>query len=321
MLLAVSPCTEPPKNLLPPVEKSGWVLPATDGPAQPVWGIKGGVHVGLWPAPGPRGLIRIYTPYLGQPERQPLNFVAVEPIVDGRRGFSELEHSAWDNAQGKRAWQTAALDSSPEPGVPWLPQPPDISPDGQTMSFTLCFEPFNNGAQTMVGVLLDKRKPHEVVLRTFAAKDSAPMQQFILTATMGNYARLRKIHLEDKTLSAAMLWPKDERARNGFEPHREWGADALRRDGDSALLLAEPDEASPENAEYSAGTPPWWPYRGTRAAQFWKTRVCEKLVGRVNARRTYWATDSPIPGGVAFENMEFAAPFAQGMEFVFGTLH
>jgi hypothetical protein len=30
-----------------------------------------------------------------------VNFIAVEPVVKGRRGFSELEHSRLDNVAGK----------------------------------------------------------------------------------------------------------------------------------------------------------------------------------------------------------------------------
>jgi hypothetical protein len=70
MLLSVSPCTEPPKNLLPPVEKSGFIVPAPECSALPVWGIREGIQVALWPTPGPRGLIRIYTPLAVQSTRR-----------------------------------------------------------------------------------------------------------------------------------------------------------------------------------------------------------------------------------------------------------
>ena len=39
----------------------------------------------------------------------------------------------------------------------------------------------------------------------------------------------------------------------------------------------------------------------------------------VNARRTYWASDNPIPGGVSFENVELIAPFRSGQSWTFGV--
>jgi hypothetical protein len=41
-------------------------------------------------------------------------------------------------------------------------------------------------------------------------------------------------------------------------------------------------------------------------------------VARVNARKTYWASQAAIPGGVAFENFELEAPFRPGQKLVFG---
>ncbi len=49
----------------------------------PVWGLKDGIRVGLAPTPGPRGLLRIYTPYLDQPFPRVVNFFSLEPTVEG----------------------------------------------------------------------------------------------------------------------------------------------------------------------------------------------------------------------------------------------
>ena len=38
----------------------------------------------------------------------------------------------------------------------------------------------------------------------------------------------------------------------------------------------------------------------------------------VNARYTYYGTDGPIPGGVAFENFELRERFHPGQPFIFG---
>ncbi len=90
------------ESLSPPLVQPPWIRPAPTAPTTPVWGHAAGLQVGLAPLPGPRGLLRIYTPYLGQPPRRMLNFIAIEPIVEGqtRRGYSELEPSDLDSAPG-----------------------------------------------------------------------------------------------------------------------------------------------------------------------------------------------------------------------------
>jgi hypothetical protein len=67
-----------------------WIRPSGAADVKPILGIGGGMSVGLSPLPGPRGLIRIYTPYLEQPPGRIMNFIALEPIVNGRRCLSEL---------------------------------------------------------------------------------------------------------------------------------------------------------------------------------------------------------------------------------------
>lgn len=80
-------------ELAPPEVGVLWVLPAQGKPARPIWGHANGMKVGLAPMPGPRGLLRIYSPYLGLEDSRMINFIAVEPIPSGmdKRGFSELE--------------------------------------------------------------------------------------------------------------------------------------------------------------------------------------------------------------------------------------
>src|SRR5262249_33750149 len=75
----------------PPVVDGIWLRPARNGNAEPVWGIKDGIAIGLWPTSGPRGLIRIYAPYLGQRRPRMVNYISIEPVVKGVRGQSELE--------------------------------------------------------------------------------------------------------------------------------------------------------------------------------------------------------------------------------------
>src|SRR5262245_44068695 len=86
-------CRRASVDHMPPVEALGgdlWIQPA-NAEDDPHWGFKNGIAVGLWPTDGPRGLIRIYTPYLCQSFQRVVNFIAVEPVVQGQRGQSELE--------------------------------------------------------------------------------------------------------------------------------------------------------------------------------------------------------------------------------------
>ena len=94
-------------DLADPVVEGVWLRPPpTAKPAKPVWGFAKGLRVGLSPLPGPRGLLRVYTPYAGQPEWRMINFIAIEPIVEGdtRRAYSELEPSSLAEGRGKVMW-------------------------------------------------------------------------------------------------------------------------------------------------------------------------------------------------------------------------
>src|SRR5687768_6674967 len=86
------------------VNAHAWIRGGDDG-TQPRWGIEGGLYFSIHPATrGPRGLIRIHAPTLPDGKYDLVNFIAVEPIVAGRRGLSELEHSKLDGRDGKRLW-------------------------------------------------------------------------------------------------------------------------------------------------------------------------------------------------------------------------
>jgi hypothetical protein len=54
--------------LTPPEVGAKWVRPVQGKEAQAVWGHADGIREGLAPLPDPRGLLRIYTPYLGHKE-------------------------------------------------------------------------------------------------------------------------------------------------------------------------------------------------------------------------------------------------------------
>ena len=315
----------PPRPLARPVRRGGWIVPGQGAAAMPVWGIDGGIAVGLWPMGGPRGLIRVYAPYLGHPPGRMINYVAVEPVVGRRRGFSELERSGLDGAAGKRMWTGAEMQRSPRPELPWQPAKAKLFRVGniEAMTFFVCVEPFANGARPIVQVTLRQDRPYEVAFRVFSATGGAKMDACCLTATMGNYARLRRLWLKERVIEAEDLWPgfKPRGPRGlGFAPRRQWGIDRMVTLGGEAVVAATPDEPNPAGAAYDQSVPRPWRYRGRPAVQYWISQRRDDLVVRVNGRATYWNSQATIPGGMSFENFELHAPFQDGDEFRFGVV-
>jgi hypothetical protein len=302
------------------VEDGPFLRPAAGTAAVPEWGIKGGIAVGLWPNGGPRGLIRVYTPYLGQTRRRVMNFVAVEPVVRGSRGLSELEASALDHVPGKAMWTADTLEGDPKARPPWQPARGVVGSIGgkKTLSFYVYVEPFANGARPVVEVQLREDRPHEVAFRVFSAPGGAPMRACVLTATMGNFARLRKLWLKDRVEEAHALYRSARFRPDGFADQRQWGVGALLVVDGEAVVAARPDEPDPVRATYGSDVHANWHYQGRTATQYWRAPAGRNLVARVNARKTYWASKAAIPGGVAFENFEMEAPFQPGQKFVFG---
>jgi hypothetical protein len=314
-----------PAVLAKPVESGAWIIPAEGEASQPVWGMKGGVAVGLWPKIGPRGLLRIYAPYLDHPPDRMVNFIAIEPIVNGVRGYSELELSGLDGRHGKAMWTADDFDADPKPRAPWRPARGRITGMGrsQTLTFHLFTERFDNGARVVVKVVLRQDRPYEVSLTTFAAEGCAPMNACVLTATMGNYGRLRDLWLRDEVVRSTLLFRDAKLDEHGFFPPRDWNANRMLTSGGDLVAAAASNEADPARGNEKTMKRSWR-YVGKPATHYWKTKADDsRCVVRVNGRRTYWPDktggDGPIPGGVSFENFELEAPFRQGQEFRFGV--
>ncbi len=309
--------------LSPPFIDGRWVQPSASSPAEPVWGHAEGLQVGLWPTGGPRGLFRIYAPYLGHQNGRMINYVAIEPVDlhSGSRGFSELEWSRLDNVQGLRFWTT----DDPADETPVDPREPargTVTLDGdiETLTVIVRIEPYENGAHVYVELTFRSDRPYEVGFSTYVASGSIPLAACIVTATMGNYARLRTLHLADRTIDAADLWPGF--AGDGFAPHVTFTADELLRTPDGGVLfVVTPNEADPASAEYAAGTPRDWKYTGASATQYWRCEdALPSLRGCVNGRTKYWATTAPVPGGISFENVELVERFRNGAQYWFGVV-
>jgi hypothetical protein len=299
-----------------------WVRPCQTGPAQPVWGHADGLRVGLWPMPGPRGLLRVYAPYLEHSEDRMLNYLAIEPVVAGSifRSFSELEWSALDDEQGMRLWSADSPDD-PTPRDPDDPARGVIShQDGiEILTVYVFVEPFQSGARVYLRLRFRSDRPYEVGIATHTQPSSATLRTCIVTATMGNYARLRTLYLRDSVRTAAELWPTFEGL--DFAPHVCFSVDQLIRTPDGGVLfVTTPNEAHPDDAEYAPGTFIGWKYSGDVATQYWRCEnPSDELWGCVNARAAYWASQSPIPGGISFENFELVEPFHEGAEYWFGV--
>jgi hypothetical protein len=312
----------PPDVPRPPVVEGRWLRPSSSSPAVPRWGHAEGLQIGLAPLPGPRGLLRVYAPYLGHPESVVINYVAIEPIPRGRteRGLSELERSQLDGVSGKRLWSVDNLEDN-APRSPSSPARGIVEQaDGvETLRVFVLSEPFGNGARVAVRLSFRADRPHEVGLATHRLDGSVELDRCILTATMGNYARLRRLHLADRVATPQELWP--DFAGAGFTPHARFRLADLSRDPHGAALAsATTDEPNPAEADYAFGTRRHWRYQGAKARQTWRVEIPDpRLEVLVNARRVYWSSLAPIPGGASFENFEMSSPFEEGGEFWFGV--
>ena len=254
-----------------------------------------------------------------------VNFIAVEPIVRGQRGFSELEPSALDHARGKRLWAAGdtnlpaglAADAPQQPLVPgWLSRP---SLGVEQLNVTVRVEPFDNGARLHLLISQRSDAPDEIQLAVHTDPGSAPLDYCILTATMGNLARTRLLWLKDEAVSSLKLYP--EHKGEGFAPHQLYPLDRLARTMQGDVVVAVTTDEDDPASVYPFPGRQLWHYGGFKVSQYWKKSlgsVRDDLHVAVNARYTYWQSSRPIPGGVAFENFELRERFYEGQVFIFG---
>jgi len=280
----------------------------------PHWSVRGGLTLALHPKAihgndegGPRGLIRLGLPLRsGESFARLLNFVAVEPVTgQGQRGYSELETSPGDGKPGLRFWCD-----------------PPGRPEQNLLRLTIRMERFANGAHPFIVAELHTARPHEVRFTVYAEPDSAPMKQCILSATMGNYQRLRRLHLKGRVVTTAEALPQDP--GDGFTAHAVFPLKELVRDRNGVTgvtVEASGDERDP--GVLSRTLPPglFWAYPGENLVQYWRQPepVDADLAAVVNARKTYWRSQIPIPGGKSFENFELNAAFYPGQVFIYGV--
>ncbi|MBU6400227.1 MAG: hypothetical protein KGS61_07895 [Verrucomicrobia bacterium] len=308
--------------LATPVQGADWRIQ----PGPSLWGARGGLEFGIYPASvsgrgdgGPRGLIRLGYPSLPHGRYALINFIAVEPIVNGRRGFSELERSQLDGAPGKRFWVDPAAirvqavhprDSGSGARPPFATEQLEV---------TLRAEKFDNGAHVYLVATQRRDAPDEVAFTVHAEGDSAPMDCCILTATMGNMTRARELWLTNQVVSSLRLYPTYH--RDQFAPHATFPRARLRTTPAGDVMVAiTGDEAAPATVHPFPGADDWY-YGGGRVTQYWRVpagSVQNDLAAVVNGRFTYWQSRQPVPGGIAFENFEMRQRFRDGQQLIFG---
>ncbi len=293
---------------------------------QPIWGVRGGL---LWAIPpggfraagGPRGLIRVGYPISTNGGYELVNFIAVEPIVNGRRGLSELEHSALDNVRGKRFWAVGETNHAPDAAQPTLVSGRLTRPSAgvEQLEVTVRVEPFDNGARVRLVVSHRSDAPDEIRLAVHSEPGSSPIEHCVLTATMGNLARTRLLWLKDEVVSSLKVYP--EYKSDGFAPPQTYPLGRLAHTPQGDVVVAVTNDEDDPASVYPFPGRRHWRYGGFKVTQYWKKpggSTRGDLQAAVNARYTYWQTRRPIPGGVAFENFELREGFYEGQAFIFG---
>lgn len=307
---------------------SEWIRPQKAGDPL-VWGRRDGLVFGLYSQGGmrgPRGLIRVgvYSPETSTPEL--LNFIAVEPVVAGagprfdRMAFSELEMSQLDSGQrGKRMWVDAGSGGQAAAFRGRLETLHTGKAAVESLSVRIDVERFTqNGAHVYVIASIDSDRPKELRLKVFAEPDSPPLYELTLTATMGNYERLRLLWLNGRTIDSRQLFPDYE--GDAFVEKYNYPLTEMLRSGDGdAIVFCTSNERDPEKTEGN-GTA-HWVYTLPKLTQYWRVPghdVEPDLRVRVNARRDYWASQAPVLGGIAFENFEVRQRYVLGQTFIYG---
>ena len=323
--------------------KVQWIRPDNErDPA--IWGIRNGIMVSLWPAAieevkpgeggGPRGLLRIGYEYMGVPYL--INFVAVEPVVDGDMEFSEVSPSQVDGQWGKFFWASdTATESSFSAAASTrgrITHPDPQHPETEDLSLYVFMEKFSNGAHPYLRLSIRSDNPDELCIEIFNRENSAVMQRCALTATMGNYSRLRLLYLKDRVVDSRKLFEGYDDIE--FAEKEAYPCSQLIRNkrGDY-LAIAESNETFQELASWPqepAYMARWsWRYRPFyKLTQYWRKEFAgsdSTLQVRVNGRVKYWTGGSEdklkyinIPGGAAFENFEMREQYHAGQKFYLG---
>jgi hypothetical protein len=195
-----------------------------------------------------------------------------------------------------------------------------IRGDGvEVLAVPVRVEKFLNGAHVTLTVEQHSDSPDEIQLTVSAESDSAPLEYCILTATMGNKARARHLWLKDQRLSSLELFP--DYRDSEFTEHEHFPIERLYQTPQGDLWIAiTTDERTPWTVRPPSSAPHWY-YGGIPVTQYWRKPSGTwgpDIHAAVNGRYTYWMSNNPIPGGIAFENFELREPFQDRQTFRFG---
>jgi hypothetical protein len=324
-----APASPPPSD----AASSPWIQPHAPGDPL-IWGRKDGIVFGL-PSPGglrgPRGLIRVgvISPTTGKPAL--LNYIAVEPVVLGpgsrgsRMAFSELEPSRLDldehgvGEHGKRLWvdlssyDKANLPTGTLETFPAQREDPAI----QRLSVQIDVERFSsNGAHVHLIASIDSDHPDELRLSVYQENDSPAIEELALTATMGNYERLRRLWLHRCVVDSREVM--GSYTGDAFDDPPNYPLSDMLRTGDGdAIVFATSNETTPSDGP----APGHWHYDLPKLTQYWRIAAHEiqpDLRVRVNGRRVYWASHNPVPGGIAYENFDVRQRYIPGQTYIYG---
>ena len=151
-----------------------------------------------------------------------------------------------------------------------------------------------------------------------AETDSPPIDELTVTATMGNYERLRLLWLKDRVIDSRQLFAAY--TGDAFVEDVDYPLEEMLRSGEGdAVVFCTSNEGDP--GKTPGNDTAHWPYTLPKLTQYWRIPgrdVEPNLRVRVNARRVYWASKAPVLGGVAFENFEVRERFVPGQAFIFG---
>ena len=251
----------------------------------------------------------------------------MEPVALGpgsrfsRMAFSELEPSQLDPGQRGKRLSVDPNSYDPRnhrPGtiqtLPAKPQPIE------QLSVQIDVERFAaNGAHVYVVASIESERPGELHLAVYQQTDSPPLEELTLTATMGNYERLRTLWLNHHVVDSRRLY--SSYTGDAFTEQENYPLNDMLRtfDGD-AIVLSTTNESTPSSFP---GTPSGhWRYPLPKLTQYWRVAAHDiqpDLRVRVNGRRLYWASHDAVPGGIAFENFEVRERYVPGQTFTFGV--
>lgn len=322
--------------------KVNWIRPDASNRTQ-TWGIHNGIVFSLWPngvetgdlgEGGPRGLLRMG--YEHQGKIYLINFIAIEPIVDGKIEFSEISPSRVDGKWGKVLWaaDTETSDAYNPTNIPRgvISYPDPTHPAVEQLTIYIFTEQYISGANPYFKISIRSDRPDEVCFEINHKSNSAKMERCALTATMGNYSRLRQLHLANEIIDSKKLY-SNYNGIDFIEKESYRVAKFLKLKDGSPIVLASGDESFNQLAAWPADsayfTKRGWRYRApVKLTQYWRkdnTGFDPSLTARVNGRAKYWAVASPdpkqyvnIPGGPAFENLELREKYYPGQKFYYG---